>query len=186
MWRAVGAEGCERGELIEAEGDWIMRGTILRLCETGPAEVKYEIVSDTGWRTKSAHLSCRDDRGESELRIAHEGDRWYANDKPLLLPKECIDIDLAWSPSTNTLPIRRLNLAVGVVSGPVTAAWIRMPALTVKALHQRYERTGPHAYIYSSRDGSFRANLTVDEDGLVVHYEAAWDRIGTTRQDSNA
>ena len=29
---------------------------------------------------------------------------------------------------------------------------------------------------YTSRDGGFRADLTVDEDGLVIDYEGVWKR----------
>src|SRR5712664_99467 len=39
------------------------------------------------------------------------------------------DIDLAVTPATNTLPIRRLNLEVGQ-SQEVTAAWLKFPDLT--------------------------------------------------------
>lgn len=176
MWRAVGTEGHERGELLQAERHWIMSGTILRLSDGGPAEVKYEIISDAQWCTRI--VSRQNDQGKKELQITRDDDSWYADGKRLQLPRECTDVDLAWSPSTNTLPIRRLHLNIGISSGPLTAAWVRLPELTVEALQQTYERTGPRAYIYRSRGGSFKANLTVDEDYLIVDYEGAWKRVG--------
>ena len=38
----------------------------------------------------------------------------------------CTDVDLGCSPSTNTLPIRRLRLGIGA-SQTIQAAWIRFP-----------------------------------------------------------
>lgn len=180
MWRSLRAEGCERGELRRTNESWTLCGTIFRFGDSGPAEARYEIVCDTAWRTKITHVFCKDDLGERDLRLARQDDGWYANERLLALPRDCIDVDLWWSPSTNTLPIRRLNLSDKGDSGPLTAAWIRMPELTVDALHQRYERTGRETYIYSSRGGLFRANLAVDEDDLVVHYEGVWECVGRT------
>lgn len=69
MWRAVGTEGLERGELLQAERHWIMSGTILRLPDSGPAEVKYEIISDAQWCTRIVNVSRQNDQGKKELHI---------------------------------------------------------------------------------------------------------------------
>src|SRR5207245_10458825 len=87
--------------------------------------------------------------------------------------RPCTDVDLEISPSTNTIPIRRLNLALGQDS-EVIAAWVRFPALTVELLPQRYTRTGANQYRYASRD--FVTDLEVDDLGLVTRYEGGWSR----------
>jgi hypothetical protein len=48
-----------------------------------------------------------------------------------------IDIDLSISPFTNTLPIRRMDLAPGN-SADIVAAYIRVPELTATRDPQRY------------------------------------------------
>ena len=181
MWRAVGNDGLERGQLWRDEHQWIMNGTILRLSDSGPAEVRYEIICDARWCTRIANISCQDDQGKRELRISREDDGWHANGNRLQLPEDCTDVDLAWSPSTNTLPIRRLQLNVGYDSGRLTAAWIRLPELSVEALQQTYERTGPREYIYRSLGGNFKANLTVDDEDLIIDYAGVWERIGNSK-----
>jgi hypothetical protein len=65
-------------------------------------------------------------------------------------------------------------------SADVTAAWIRLPALTVEPLAQQYTRTGEHSYRYASRGGAFTADLTVDDFGLVVRYGEYWERVDHT------
>ncbi len=55
-------------------------------------------------------------------------------------------------------------------------AWVRFPELTVELLPQSYERLDERVYRYTSRDGGFRADLTVDEEQLVIDYEGVWKR----------
>ncbi|HEV3459606.1 MAG TPA: putative glycolipid-binding domain-containing protein [Thermoanaerobaculia bacterium] len=88
----------------------------------------------------------------------------------------CLDVDLAFTPSTNILPLRRLGLAAGE-SREVTAAWLRFPELTVEPLPQRYTRLDERRVLYESRGGAFTAELEVDELGLVVRYPPLWERV---------
>jgi hypothetical protein len=88
--------------------------------------------------------------------------------------KGCTDVDLGCSPSTNTLPIRRLRLGVGA-SQKIQAAWLRFPDFTIVKAAQTYTRLDEFTYRYAS--GTFEAELTVDDDGLVAAY-ADWRRTG--------
>jgi hypothetical protein len=83
-------------------------------------------------------------------------------------------VDLNFSPSTNLLPIRRLELAVGE-EGPAAAAWLRFPSLRLERLDQTYRRLGERAYRYESADGAFRRDIEVDEAGLVTRYPGLWE-----------
>ena len=86
------------------------------------------------------------------------------------------DVDLAVTPATNTLAIRRLSLQVGSsVSG--IAAWIKFPELTVQLLSQRYTRLAQNTYRYESNTG-FSAEIVLDDLGLVTAYPG-W--LGTHR-----
>lgn len=88
----------------------------------------------------------------------------------------CLDVDLAFTPATNILPLRRLGLAVGD-SREMTAAWVRFPDLSVEPLAQRYTRLDERRVRYESRGGAFTAELEVDELGLVVRYPPLWERV---------
>jgi uncharacterized protein len=176
LFQRLKGTGLERFELLRAPEGWVLRGTILALEEDGPAQADYEIVCDTGWRTNRVEVSLRQGSTERSLRLTVEDGRWYEDGKEQETVRGCIDIDLGWSPSTNTLPIRRLGLAVGEKSGPVTAAWVRFPELTLEPLPQEYERLAERRYRYSSNGGAFVADLEVDQDGLVVDYEGIWRR----------
>ena len=74
-----------------------------------------------------------------------------------------LDVDLGYSPLTNTLPIRRLGLldAPEGTKRTVDVAWILVPSLEVLDASQTYRVVGDHQIRYSS--GNFAAEHTRDE-----------------------
>jgi uncharacterized protein len=177
LWRWLQGTGLERFELARVADDWIFRGTILTLAADAAAEARYEIVCDRSFRTRQANVSVCDVTGERTLQIATENGRWYENGRENKTVIGAVDIDLGWSPSTNTLPIKRLKLAIGQTSGEFIAAWVRFPDLTLQPLPQEYVRLADRQYQYSSRSGAFIAKLLVDDHDLVLDYEGYWQRV---------
>lgn len=88
------------------------------------------------------------------------------------------DIDIQITPASNSLPINRLNMAIGEGS-EVPAAWMRIPEFVVEPLRQRYVRIADRIYAYDSNDGEFTATLEVDDLGLVTTYDPGWTRLDT-------
>lgn len=82
---------------------------------------------------------------------------------------DAVDIDLSFSPFTNTLPIRRLDLDLGA-SAEIVCAYVDTPSLQVTTDPQRYTRLDTHLYLYESMDSDFTREITVDDQGLVVGY----------------
>ena len=133
------------------------------------------MLADGAGLTTAAHV--RDLRGFEARTIALERDpkgNWSVDGKVVKALKGCTDVDLGCSPSTNTLPIRRMRLGVGA-SHKIQAAWVQFPELTVVKAAQTYARLDEFTYRYSS--GDFAAELTIDDDGLVTAY-ADWQRTG--------
>lgn len=176
LWQWLQNPGLERFEFSRIGDEWLFRGTILTLAGNAATEAKYEIACDRSFRTRRANVSVRDATGERTLQITTENGRWFENGRETQTVNGAIDIDLGWSPSTNTLPIKRLKLEIGQSSGEFMAAWVRFPELTLQPLLQEYRRLADLHYRYSSRGGAFVANLIVDNDDLVVDYEGFWLR----------
>ncbi|HET8889841.1 MAG TPA: putative glycolipid-binding domain-containing protein [Candidatus Angelobacter sp.] len=181
LWRWLQGTGLERFEFLRAGEEWILRGTILTFAGNAAVEARYEIACDHLWRTKAASISVCDAAGERTLAITAQDGRWFENGVENQTVAGAIDIDLGWSPSTNTLPVRRLGLEVGQTSGEFIAAWVRFPELTLQPLPQEYLRLEDRKYRYSSRGGAFVANLLVDDDDLALNYEGFWQRVKEAR-----
>jgi uncharacterized protein len=150
-------------------------GTVLGAEGGVPLRIEYRVMTDGAGSTTAAHI--RDLRGFEQRALTLERSArgaWSVNGKPDRTLKGCTDVDLGCSPSTNTLPIRRLRLAVGA-SQTIKAAWVHFPELTVAKDTQTYTRLDDFTYRYES--DTFSGELVVDEDGLVASY-AVWRRTG--------
>jgi uncharacterized protein len=177
VWQRTDRPGSEYFEVRATDDGWLLEGVVIVVELERPCVVRYSVVCDTSWRTRWVSVTS-DLAGtfrKLELRANGEG-RWWSGDKELAEIRGCIDVDLGFTPATNTLPIRRLNLTTRQ-SGEATAAWVTLPELQIQPFPQRYERLGERQYRYSSRGGSFTADLDVDELGLVVRYPPAWERV---------
>ena len=150
-------------------------GTVLGAEAGQPVRVEYRVLADGAGLTTAVHI--RDLRGFSQRTLALTRDvkgNWRIDGQPARALRGCTDVDLGCSPSTNTLPIRRLRLAIGAAH-TIRAAWVRFPELDVERADQTYTRLDELTYRYAS--GAFEAELTVDDLGLVAAY-AVWRRTG--------
>jgi hypothetical protein len=150
-------------------------GTVLGSDAGIPVRVEYRVLADPSGTTTAAHV--RDLRGFEQRTLTLTRDAkgaWSVDGKGVRALRGCTDVDLGCSPSTNSLPIRRLGLGIGK-SHTIRAAWIRFPELTVTKAEQTYTRLDEFTYRYAS--GDFEAELTVDDEGLVTAY-ADWRRTG--------
>jgi len=179
LWQGLVAPSMERF-IVRTSGDGFeLSGLILQAHEEAPYVVRYRIEVDAGWRTRNVEVEL-EDGGQRLLSLTADGEgNWSRDRQRLEQVAGCIDVDLEWSPSTNTLPIRRLGLAPGETT-LVTAAWVRCPSLDVQRIEQSYERLADGRYRY--RSGSFTADLGVDDDGMVLQYGVNWKAVATSRE----
>lgn len=175
MWRRLDLPGMEHFRLLEDRDGWILQGLVVLAHPACPAGVEYSIRTDEDWRTREVVVRCSN--GGSERVVAARADgrgSWSHDGKTLEGLAGCVDVDLGFSPSTNTIAIQRLKLAVGA-SATVTAAWLRFPELTWEPLPQSYMRVGESAYEY--RSPGFQRLLDVDELGFVRRYPDYWEAV---------
>jgi uncharacterized protein len=173
--RSDEVEADEHCTLTVRDSGLSLVGTVLGAEGGLPVRVEYRVLADRAGMTTAVHV--RDLRGFETRTIALERTAkgaWTVDGSASPRLRGCTDVDLGCSPSTNTLPIRRLRLAVGG-SHTIQAAWVTFPELAVTKAAQTYTRLDEFTYRYSS--GTFEADLTVDDDGLVTGY-AEWRRTG--------
>jgi hypothetical protein len=168
LWR--GPDGSlERCTLLENRAGARLTGTVLKAMAGAPLEVRYVVDVDRSFATVRTEVRVAD--GASLLLESDGRGRWTTEGQDLRLADGCRDVDLEVSPSTNTLPIRRLHPKVGETVTP-RALWVRFPSLSVEPIDQSYERLSETEWRY--RSGDFSAELDCDADGLVRRYGELW------------
>lgn len=178
IWRRLDLPGMEHCLLTEEGTSPTLSGIVI-IADRGVAyRIEYEVIVDATWRTVAASIAAHvgSERREIEIR-ADESGRWSVDGRTRDDLEGCTDVDLGFSPSTNTLPIRRLRLGVGAHAA-IDAAWVRFPAFDVQRLGQGYTRLAERRYRYENLAGDFHAEIDVDSRGLVLDYPPAWERVG--------
>jgi len=176
LWRGLYQPGHEACRLYLLDTGWKLKGTAVFLSDDRrPCRLSYLVRCDSTWRTLSATVSGWVGKHDVNIEISVDAfHHWQLNgfDKPEV--NGCVDLDLNFSPSTNLLPIRRLDLEIGQ-QAEVKAAWLRFPSFELEPLSQIYSRLDEFTYRYSSNDGKFVRDLTVNEFGLVTNYPGLWE-----------
>lgn len=179
LWRRVDGSGHEYARLTREGDSWLISGVALFASDAGPCRLDYSVRCDPSWVTTSAHVQGFIGDRPVEAAISADSTRsWRLNGTACPDVDGCIDVDLNFSPSTNLLPVRRLDLQIGE-HAEVHAAWLRFPDFTLERLVQTYTRIGERLYRYESGGGTFLAELEVDSAGLPVTYGDLWARAGS-------
>lgn len=155
-----------------------LTGIIVAVHEHEPLEVKYRLECGPDWSTRAISIEQRRGFQRSALSLAVDDAGAWSDSRTGELDSltGCRDVDLELSPITNSLPVNRLNLAVGQVE-EIAVAWIRFPSLEIVRARQSYERLSDRTYRYRSLGSGFTADIDVDEVGLTIRYEGIWERV---------
>jgi hypothetical protein len=193
LWTRLDVSGAEQVTFDDRRG-LVARGVQVAV-DPIPYACRYELYTDENWATARFEASAEGGGWLRTVRLEHAAGSWRVTtaeqgdldvalraagvragaplpgiDDPDRLA-DAFDVDLAGSPLTNTLPLRRLGFPA---EAKITAAWVLLPSLAVVASEQVYTSLGPGRVRYAS--GSFAAEVSVDEDGFVVRYEGLAQR----------
>lgn len=176
LWRSDrlgSAEYCTLGDLPDG---YRLAGTVVLPIDGRPGLVEYEVDADRGWRTRGAHVRWRTagPTAEGDLRLTSGAGGWTLDGVTRPDLAGCVDVDLGFSPCTNTLPVRRL-LLTAERSASIRVVWVRFPGFAVDAGEQSYDHLGGNRWRY--RSGTFTADLELAESGLVRDYAGVWTAL---------
>jgi hypothetical protein len=157
---------------LDAAEDWVTRQFTLRAVGEGwERSLKLARAAEGEWSIEGAHAGT-----DVGLGTAPSGDEDAI--------ATALDCDLAFSPLTNLMPVRR-RLPPGGEPFDLVCAWVLVPQLTVIAYPQRYEPVGELEgggrivrFVDRGPGAGFVAELHLDSDGLVVEYPDLATRVG--------
>lgn len=181
MWSGWSSPLLEHLRLTRLGDSVVADGVIVGVKDEDGLRVRYRVMCDPAWRVREAEVGLLDGDNRS-LGLRSDGAGRWTTAAGAALPElaGCVDVDIAATPFTNTLPIRRLRLAQGQAA-EVRVAYVAVPELRVTPVAQRYTclRATPDGglYRYENLTSYYRADLPVDEDGLVLDYPEQRRRV---------
>jgi uncharacterized protein len=192
IWKGVEEWLTEVVSVELTERGLMASGTQLRP-DPEPFRVDYRLDATDGFVTCELDATAIGDGWRRTLALRHDGSGgWQAEvegegevpgepaDDALPDLSRARDIDLEFSPLTNTMPILRNGFHEGG-SGDFLMAFVTTPSLRVHASPQRYEHlrvTDAGAVVrYVSLDSDFTADLELDTDGLLEFYPRLGRRV---------
>lgn len=179
IWRGFALPGHEVCRLFSLNSSWHIEGTAVFAHEGQPVQLNYQVVCDAAWQTLFTQVEGWLGNTVIDIRVKTDSRRWWLNEVEQPDVMGCIDIDLNFSPSTNLLPIRRLDLPFGE-QADIKAAWLRFPSFKLELLPQQYRHIDESTYRYESAGGQFVAELKVNRSGFVVDYPGLWQAEATS------
>lgn len=178
-WRRLDGPGLEHCTARFGPTGGDARGVMLAREEGAWFAFRWTIAWDARGATRSLRIEDLQD-GRILEAVADGAGVWQDldGDRPDLAG--CLDADVGASPFSNTLPIRRLDLAPGQ-RAEVKVAWAPLPRLEIRPILQRYTclaRTAEGAtWLWEDADGGRHEGLRTDADGLVTLYPGLFERV---------
>jgi len=167
LWRCAELSSTEHFSLEEVDGAWVLSGDASLLVDGIPGHVGYRVDVSADWVVDRALINFAIGRRHRVLEIVHAHGAWTVDGLGRPDLAGCTDVDLGWTPSTNTVPLRRLSSDIGECR-EVRAAWVRFPELDVQATEQCYTRLASDRWRYQA--GMYEFVLVVSEAGVVLEY----------------
>jgi hypothetical protein len=185
-WRRTDAPGYETAHVVLDDRSLVARGTQVGV-EPHDYRLDYEIETGEDWVTRRVRcvVSTASARTTLSLRRRDDGS-WVSSavvegeasgPAPGCDADELsgtTDVDIAFSPLTNTMPLLRTGDGE---PADYDMAWVSVPDLQVHRSLQRYEPAGPSLVRFVARDSEFRVDLEVDSNGFVFRYPGLAERL---------
>ena len=180
--RALVWSGVEEWLAEHAQVDVLHDGVLATGVQLGvepePYRLDYLLDVPHEWITRRLEIAASGAGWRRSLTLEHDGaGRWTVDGERLTDVDGALDCDLAFSPLTNLMPVRRSALHEHAGSEDFVMAWVSVPDLRVHASPQRYEHVRPGVVRYVALDGDFTAELELDPDGFVVRYPRLAERV---------
>ncbi|TCK27190.1 putative glycolipid-binding domain-containing protein [Pseudonocardia endophytica] len=176
-WRSddPAGPGLEAARVVLGGGGMRAVGRMVRTTDNGVFTASYRLVVGTSGALERLVVDAAGEDRERQLTITRNEDGvWLADEgsgASRIDAGDALDVDLAFSPVFNALPIRRLDLHRESSEHTVPMVFLALPELTVEVTEQTYRTVSlsePAVVGFSA--GDFAAEITVDPDGMVVDY----------------
>ena len=177
LWRRLDVPGMDACRIFRDKIGWVLEGAAIYREEGVLSQLQYRVQHDDNWQTLNCVVDGYCDEKTVSCKIVRQKDsNWTLNDCEVSYLGGAFDIDLGFTPATNTTALQRLRLDVGTAQETL-AAWLDPSDWQLKPLKQAYERKSEDVYAYTSIASGFEADLTVNSFNLVTTYPGLWSEV---------
>ncbi|MDQ4117385.1 MAG: putative glycolipid-binding domain-containing protein [Actinomycetota bacterium] len=179
-WRSddPAGPGLKAARVVLGETGFRAVGRMVRTTDDGVFSASYRLVVGASGAVERLVVDTAGEDRERQLTITRDdGGVWLADDgsgAARIDAGGALDVDLAFSPVFNALPIRRLGLHREKSEHTVPMVFVALPEVTVEVTEPTYRtvRTGTDGdlAVVGFAAGDFAAEMTVDADGMVLDY----------------
>lgn len=177
--------GLESARVVLGDTGFRAVGRMVRTTDDGVFTASYRLVVGSSGGVERLVVDAAGEDRERQLTITRNDEGvWLADDgsgAARIDAGEALDLDLAYSPVFNALPIRRLGLHREKAEHTVPMVFVALPEATVEVTEQTYRtvRTGAggEPAVVGFAAGEFAAEITVDDDGMVLDYPGIARRV---------
>jgi hypothetical protein len=185
-WQSSDGRAMESARVLLGAGGMRALGRSVHVPPDGPAfTASYRLtVDEQGVLARLSVTSAAADR-ERNLTLNRTEDGYWMLDTGSGGGRAefagALDVDLAYSPLYNSLPIRRLGLHRQSGDHELPMVFVSLPTLTVELVTQCYRTVSPldeqgRSAVHFRWD-DFASELAVDEQGMVLDYPGLATRI---------
>lgn len=176
IWQGVLYQSIEYfNEQIKDE-NYIVESKIIGCYEDKIYAVDYSILIDKNWIVQNFLIKSEINKVKTTLEGKRHQDQWEINN---VINPEFNDfkfIDISLTPFTNTLPINNLQLKDNS-SKKIDVIYIDLLNQHIRSVQQQYTKTASHKYLYENIENDFKAEISVDDEGLVISYPKLFEKI---------
>lgn len=177
LWRRIDVVGLDACSFDASDTGYLVSGTALYQHGAAPACFAYEVSCGSDWSSRTARVRGWVGSRDIDFTVSRSAaGAWSVEGEVIAGVDGLLDIDLGFTPATNTNAIKRLGLAVGA-EAETTAVWLDVDAWRFKPLRQVYRRLSETTYAYNSPSHGYSARLETDDFGIVRVYPDLWTAI---------
>jgi hypothetical protein len=175
-WRGVADDTVEHC-IINYSGEKIsIRSQITGIVEAEKIEVNYNMLLDNRWRVKGFQLDAIVGARRSHYQYITNGvGQWYDKEAKQQF-SGCYDMDITFTPLTNTLPINRLDWA-NQPSQQIKVLYVDVMEGQIRIDDQTYTKVNDTLFKFQNDGGRFTALIETDKSGLVTNYPELFVRV---------
>ena len=174
IWVSDFYNSIERCVITRQGNERMISSTIAGTFEKSLFKIDYNLRSNSQWQILSATIQTCIEDAKTNFHLKKTGNTFLLNGDINKSFNDIPYIDISLTAFTNTLPINGLDLKDSETR-VIDVIYFDILEKKVSAEKQFYTRISSNHYIFETYDKSFKADLDIDEDGLVKSYPGLFE-----------